>query len=443
MTSLLYLLLTLAILVVVHEWGHFWVAKRCGVKVLKFSVGFGRPLWSWTGQDGIEYIVAAIPLGGYVKMLDEREGEVDPREIHRAFNRQPLASRMAIVLAGPLANIVFAILAYWCAFTVGIPGIKPVIGEVVAGSPASEAGLRPGDEMTAVNGERTATWGSVHNVLSRALETDHAVRITVNDGAQMTLFIDPDKVENAAVAPLKVIGIVPLRLTVKPVIGQVEPESAASRSGLQVGDRIIAVNGHPIRDWQSLVKIVQANPGKSLSLDIERQGHRRSLTVVPQRQADGTGKLGVAVDSRDLQIPDTWRAVQRYNIVTALQKSVVQTGYFSWITVKSLAGMLVGQVSSKNLGGPITIAQYAGASAHQGVIAFIQFLAMISISLGLLNLLPIPVLDGGHVMMYVIEWFRGAPLSETMQLRLQNMGITLLLMLMVLAFYNDLTRLFG
>ncbi|MDC9725336.1 MAG: RIP metalloprotease RseP [Gammaproteobacteria bacterium] len=446
MQSLLFLIVTLAILIVVHEFGHFWVARRCGVKVLKFSVGFGKPLWSRFGRDGTEYIVTAIPLGGYVKMLDEREGEVAEEDLDKAFNRKPLGSRVAIVAAGPIANLLFAVLAYWFIFVLGIPGLRPVIGDIKPNSPAAYAQLVSGDEIKAVNGRDTLTWSSTYKALARVAETGGVADIIVNAGGSnihRQLNIDKyDFSSTTSVSLLQHIGLTPIRVPFTPIIGTVVQGKAAEKSGLIVGDLIVAVDEQPIQNWLQFVERVQASPNKLLTVTVERNGQNKRLLLTPLPE-NNVGKIGAGVDSSKTEVAAELQTVERYGWGEAVGKAFYETWAFSVSTLKSLAGMVTGEVSSKNIGGPITIAQYASASADRGLISFISFLAMVSISLGLLNLLPIPILDGGHLFLYLVEWLRGAPLSEEVQFQSQKVGIILLLMLMFLAFFNDLTRLFG
>jgi len=443
MQSLLYLLLTLAILVVIHEFGHFWVARRCGVKVLKFSVGFGRPLWSRFGKDGTEYIVAAIPLGGYVKMLDEREGEVADADLDKAFNRKSLGSRVAIVAAGPIANLLFAVFAYWLIFVMGIPGVRSVINDVTPDSPAAYAQIMAGDEIIAINGNQTPTWSSVYRELSKFAQAGGLADITVNTGGvniERTLDIPKvDLSDPITSSILQKIGLKPLRVELTPVVASVVNGGAAANSGLLDGDLIVAVDGRAIEHWNQFVDVVQKNADKPLNVTVKRGLQTELLVMTPNEK----GKIGVMVDAKQTLIPKQLQAKEQYGWVQAIGRACYETWSFSSSTLKSLAGMMTGAVSSKNIGGPITIAQFAGASADRGLISFISFLAMISISLGILNLLPIPILDGGHLALYFVEWIRGAPLSEQVQFQSQKIGVIVLLMLMFLAFFNDLTRLFG
>jgi regulator of sigma E protease len=447
MQSLLFFIVALAILITIHEFGHFWVARRCGVKVLKFSVGFGKPLWQTTAKDGTQYILAVIPLGGYVKMLDEREGEVPEEQMNQAFNRQSLGKRTAIVAAGPAANLLFAIAAYWLVFMMGIPGIKPIIEQVTAESPAAIAQLMPGDQIKQINGQSTPTWSSVNHALMTAAEQGGEVellvvaenveslkRITV---ARQSLLTDEPK------NIIKNLGLMPTLYDFKPVIGQVIAKQAAQLAGFQPGDIVISINGRGIKSWTEWVRVIKANPETELKVSINRGNELITLVLVPNRTDEGTGFIGAGVDTSATTIPESLKSELRYGPISGVLKAVQMTWQMSSLTIKSLIAMMKGDISSKNLGGPISIAQFAGASADQGMIAFISFLAIISISLGILNLLPIPILDGGHLILYFFEWVRGKPISEAIQLQGQKIGFILLLTLMVFAFFNDLSRLFG
>lgn len=447
MQSLLFFILALAILVVVHEFGHFWVARRCGVKVLKFSVGFGKPLLKKQGQDGTEYILAAIPLGGFVKMLDEREGDVAPQDLDKAFNRKPLRSRVAIVAAGPIANLLFAIFAYWIIFIVGIPGTRSMIDDVTPDSPAAQAQLMAGDEIQGIDGRDTPTWFAVQKALAQIAETGGVAELTVNtSGVDLIRTMDIPKWQfdpTSQKSLLQLLGINPISIPLKPVIGTIIEGGAAEQAGIQVGDQLISADDVMLDTWSDWVMLIRANPNKALNVEVKRDQQVVTIILTPQKSSDNIGKIGAGVDVNATQVPTELEAKLRYSPISALSQAVLETWQFSSSTVKSIGGMIVGSVSSKNIGGPISIAQFAGASAERGLISFISFLAMISISLGILNLLPIPVLDGGHLALYFVEWLKGAPLSEQVQLQGQKLGIFLLLMLMFLAFFNDLSRLFG
>jgi regulator of sigma E protease len=440
--------LALGVLITVHEFGHFWVARRLGVKVLRFSVGFGRPLWRHVGRaDGTEYVVAALPLGGYVRMLDEREGEVAPHEAHRAFNRQSLRTRSAIVAAGPLFNFAFAILAYWLVFVSGDVGTRPLIGSVTAGSPAAAAGFRPGDLVQRVNGEATPTWETVVYALLAAGVSEVPARIEVQapDGAaELRVLATGSLLELSEQRDaLGSLGLAPERPVLEAVIGEVIPGEAADRAGLRVGDRLIAVDGEPIRDWAAWVDFVQGRPGKTLRLDLERDGLAMATEIVPaavERGGSLVGRTGAAV-RLDPNLMDRYRAEVRYGPVEALGVAVQKTWELSALTLRVVWKMLIGEASVNNLSGPISIAQSAGQSASIGFVQFLKFLALVSVSLGVLNLLPVPVLDGGHLAYFAVEAIKGGPLSEAAQALGQRIGLALLIGLMALVLYLDLVRL--
>ncbi|WP_438970490.1 RIP metalloprotease RseP [Methylophaga sp.] len=445
MQSLFFFLIALALLIVIHEYGHFWVARKCGVKVLRFSVGFGKPLWRKLGRDGTEYVLAPIPLGGYVKMLDEREGEVKEDELDQTFNRQSLAKRTAIVAAGPVANLLFAVFAYWLMFVIGIPGVKPIIGEITPASYASESGLIAGDEILEVDEHSTPTWNKAFKMLLVKAEQGGKAELRVDSGGteiSHTLEIPRIQLEQSGQL-LSSLGITPIRPDIAPVIGKIVAGEPADKAGLKSGDKLISAEGVEIRTWAGWVEKIQANAGQEFAIKIERDGKQKSLSLEPTASADGTGRIGAGVDTHYSDLPQSMRSELHYGPLVAVKEAVSQTWLFAATTLKSLFGMLTGEVSTKNLGGPITIAQIAGSSAEQGLITFISFLAMISITLGVLNLLPIPMLDGGHLAMFLVEAVRGRPISEQAQIKGQRIGLFLLLLLMFTAFFNDLTRLFG
>ena len=440
--------LALGVLITVHEFGHFWVARRLGVKVLRFSVGFGRPLWRRIGRvDGTEYVVAAVPLGGYVRMLDEREGDVPAAEAHRAFNRQSLRVRSAIVAAGPLFNFAFAILAYWLVFVSGDVGTRPILGTVTAGSPAAAAGFRPGELVQRVNGEDTPTWETVVYELLAAGVSRRPARIevqTTDGGAELRLLavdalLDLGEQRDA----LGTLGLTPERPILAPVIGEVIAGEAAERAGLRPGDRLVAVDGEPIADWPAWVEYVQGRPGRTLRLDFQRDGLAMATELVPagvDRNGTLVGRIGAAV-SLDSDLVDRYRVEVRYGPVEALGVAVQKTWDLSVLTLRVLWKMVTGEASVNNLSGPISIAQSAGQSASVGLVQFLKFLALVSVSLGVLNLLPVPVLDGGHLAFFAVEAIKGGPLSEAAQALGQRIGLALLIGLMALVLYLDLVRL--
>ena len=444
------LVVTLGVLITFHEFGHYWVARRCGVKVLRFSVGFGTALWSRRyGADQTEYTLAALPLGGYVKMLDEREGEVAEAERERAFNNQSLGKRTAIVIAGPLFNFVLAILLYWVMYMVGVSGLKPFIGEVGAGSYAEQAGLLKGEQITAVGGIATPTWkGVVLAMLDQGMDSDTLeLQVQGRDGASLVRVMQAPSLQQEGNL-LENVGLEPGSPTLPPVLDEVIAGGAAEQAGLMAGDRVVAADGEPIDSWLQWVKRVRAGPGEPMNISVERDGQLLEMQITPASKLDEDGEHGqvgarVRVPDDFQQSWDSWRAVEQFGPVDALAQALGKTWDMSVLTLRLLGKMLTGQASVKNISGPLSIAQFAGQSASIGIAQFLGFLALVSLSLGVLNLLPVPVLDGGHLLYYLIEFLRGKPLSEAAMLWGQKVGMMLLLGLMTLAFYNDLNRLFG
>jgi regulator of sigma E protease len=439
------------LLVTVHEFGHFWVARRLGVKVLRFSVGFGKPLLKRTaGADDTEYVVAAVPLGGYVKMLDEREGDVPAADLDRAFNRQSVYRRMAIVVAGPLFNFLFAIFAYWLMFMIGVAGVKPIVGEVLQGSPAALAGFQPQEEIIAVDGEATPTWESARFAILEAGIDGDGIRVQVRDDAQVLhdrLLVPPSKglLKESDTDLLTQLGLEPWSPVLPPVIAEVRPGGAAEEGGLRAGDRILRANDKPVTDVDQWIAMIQAHPGEDLPVRVERDGRPVELTLVPrpkERDGETVGFIDAAIT---VEVPEElrerMRAVVRYGPIQSVAAAVTKTWDMSVLTLRVLGKLVVGEADLRNISGPITIAQYAGLSASLGVEKFLSFLAVVSISLGILNLLPIPVLDGGHLFYYVIEAVKGSPLSEAAEAIGQRIGLALLMLLMTVAFYNDILRL--
>jgi regulator of sigma E protease len=446
--TVLAFIVALGILIVVHEYGHYLVARLCGVKVLRFSVGFGRPLAVWRrGADRTEWVIAAVPFGGYVKMLDEREGPVAQHELGRAFNRQSVARRFAIVVAGPLFNFAFAILVYAGLFMYGLPEARPVLGEPPAASAAADAGLRRGDTVRAVEGEAISTWQELRwRVLQAALQRQSLRLEVVNERGHMgeaTLDLrsyPADEVEGDA---LERIGLRLFRPPLDPVLGQVVGGGAAERAGLAAGDRVVRADGKPVDSWEALVNAIRARPGKPLALTVERDGTTRTVEVVPESVASGDTRVGRIGAAPRVPPEHAERMLIRvhHGPLESLGRAVAKTWDISVFSLKMLGKMLLGQVSWKHLSGPVTIADFAGQSAQMGWISYLTFLALISISLGVLNLLPIPLLDGGHLMYYAIEVIKGRPVSERAMELGQRVGLALLLVMMAFAFYNDLNRL--
>jgi regulator of sigma E protease len=444
--SILAYVVTIGVLVTVHEFGHFIVARRLGIKVLRFSIGFGKPLYYWRRKgDDTEYVLAAIPLGGYVKMLDEREGEVAEADRPQAFNRKSIPRRFAVVLAGPVFNFALAILAYWIVFMSGVPGLKAVPAYILPGSPAAVAGVQAGDRIVAVAGDATPTWDEVQLDLFREVLRGGSIGLTV-EGADskrrdLTLAItDPRPLTE----PNQMLVGLGFWVTPQPpVVGQVAPDGTAAVSGLKAGDRIVSVGGKAIGGWPELVTLLRASPGKTLALIIERDGQRQDLPLKVGTATDNgasIGRIGAGGPLPPKDFFDGLSIEQRYNPLAALGKGAARTADMSWLTLVAGWNMLIGNVSWHNLSGPIDIAQYAGYAAENGLTAFLDFLAFVSISLGVLNLLPVPVLDGGHLLYFVVEAVKGSPLSGRTEAIGLRIGLALLVTLMAFVIYNDLIR---
>ncbi len=447
MTTLLAFLATLAILIVFHEFGHYLVARLAGVKVLRFSVGFGKILAQRADSHGTEWALSAIPLGGYVKMLDEREAPVPDALLEQAFNRKSVAARALIVAAGPLANFLLAILLFWALFMAGVPILKPVLGEPPAGTPAALAGIHSGESVVSINGMPVESFQDLHwLVLKHAIGKDRLRVETIDVDNHLTyrtlaLAGLSDAFEQA---PLKVMGLVRYLPPLAPVLGNLVNNGVASRAGLRTGDRILAIDGKSIGEWDQVVSLVRASPGKSMRFLIERQGRKQEINVVPEMihsEKQAFGRIGAAPEL-DMSTLSRYQGVARYSPLEALSRATARTWELSAFSLEMLGRMVIGQVSIKNLSGPITIADYAGQSAETGLASFVAFLALVSVSLGVLNLLPVPLLDGGHLLYYFAEFFTGRPVSERVQEIGQKIGIGLLTLLMFFALFNDLQRLF-
>lgn len=442
-------IVAIGVLVAIHEYGHFWVARRMGVKVLRYSIGFGTRIWGFTGRrSGVEYWLSAIPLGGYVKMLDEREGAVAESEKPYAFNRQHPAKRIAIVAAGPGVNFLFAILAYWFVFMIGIAGIKPVIGPVADGTLAAASGLQARDEIVAIDDRPVGDWQELRlTLLDRGLDGDPiTLDVARPDAGRRSMTIDLSSAPSDPEALFERLGLAPYQPPATPRIAGVVEDSPAARAGLESGDDVTAIDGRALDSPQDLVDYVQARPGERVELDVTRDGERLELPVTLARvdgdDGEPRGQLGARIGV-DAAAWDAMRTTRQLGPLAAIPAAVDKTWEVSALTVRLMARMVTGDVSWRNVSGPIQIANIAGQTASVGLEAFVGFLALVSVSLAVLNLLPVPVLDGGHLLYYSIEWIRGRPLSEAVQVAGQQAGMVALLMLMTLAFYNDILRLLG
>ena len=452
--SVLGFVVAVSLLVAVHEYGHFWAARKLGFKVLRFSVGFGPALWRRVvGVDRTEYVLAALPLGGYVKLLDEREGPVDAAEVSRAFTRRPPWQRILVLLAGPGFNFAFAILLLWgMLWIVGSPDVRAVVGGVAAGSPAARAGLRADDEIIRLDGADVQGRGDVVLGLIDAMSGDGVTRLAVRSasGAErdFELRVDDPVERRALTEPSALMRGVGIRFWSQPVpaqIGRVLPAGPAEQAGLQVGDLITAIDGQPIGDFVAMSEALAVRPNRDVVIRYERGGVSATTTVRTSADlVDGreVGRIRIETPP-SAPLPDSMIVHRRFGPVQALGESLQRAWDMTVLQAKMFARMIIGQVSIKNLSGPITIAEYAGDSARSGLTGFVGFLVLISLSLGFLNLLPIPMLDGGQIVYQTIEWIKGSPLSERVQAAGQSVGIALLFLLMGVALFNDLARQFG
>ena len=441
------LAITMGIVVTVHEYGHFWVARRCGVKVLRFSVGFGRPIWSRLGRDGVEYVVGALPLGGYVKMLDEREAPVDQALTPQAFNNKSAKQRIAIAAAGPAANFVLAVVLFTGLFLAGERGLAPIIGEVEPDSIAYVAGLEAGQEIVSIDGEATPTWQAVNFKLLERLGDTGSIEIGVVYPPSEQVYVSSAYLERWLAGTeetnlVSALGVRPFAPNLEPIIGSVVEGQAADLADLRSGDRILAIDDVVVTDWMALVREVKARPGLTSQFQVEREGVLLDIAVrLGQYSENGVveGRLGAGV-----MLPE-WpehmiRTFDR-GPLEALGAAVEKTWQLSVFTLESIKKMIEGLISPKNLSGPISIAKVATATAESGLESYLGFIALLSVSLGVLNLLPIPVLDGGHILYYAIEWLIGKPVPERVQVWGYQIGFVLISGLMAFALYNDVARL--
>lgn len=455
MTLLLTILAAIVVLgplVALHEWGHYIVARLCGVKVLTYSIGFGPKLLSWTSKKtGINYALSAVPLGGYVKMLDEREGEVDPKERHLAFNTQTPWKKIAIVAAGPVMNLIIAMFLFWVLLMSPHKILATKIGTIAPNSPASHSSLKIGDEITAIDGKKVESWQDVNYALADKMGETGSIPVTVSNAkgeSQVAVPIDKFmKSENGkSTNPIDAMGAIPWQPKITPIVGDIAPNSAAANQGLKTGDLIKAVNGQPIADWLSFSQIVKNNPEILLNIDVMRNGQPVQLQIMPQAKKDVMGnrfgQIGAGAKPSEIKIPAEYQKTIQYDALTAIGKSAGQVVDLSKMTLRSMGKMITGKIGLENLSGPITIAKVANQSFSIGWEAVLSFMAIISLSLAVLNLLPIPVLDGGHIVMYGYEAIAGKPMSEKLQSAGMQVGLVLLGCFMLLAIGNDISRLF-
>lgn len=467
--SILALVVTLSILVTIHEFGHFWVARLCHVHVLRFSVGFGKPIYMKRGPapapvsvpgdqeirtrsneplQGTEFVIASIPLGGYVKMLDEREGFVPDDQLHLAFNRKPLAQRIAIVAAGPIANFLLAIVAYWALFTVGVTGVIPLLGDITPDSKAGRAGLKAGQEIVAIDGKETTTWADVNLKLFDRMGESGSIVITVVEPGAVGATTDYHIAVNSWMSgveepyPVSDLGLTLNYPKIPARIGGIIADGRAEAAGLQAGDEVVSADGLAMATWGSWVELIQASPEKPIALEVLRDNQIVNITVTPaltERNGKMVGFIGASRET--IQLPEEMQRKINYPVYSAWIPAVKKTWEITLFTLSSIKKMMMGAISPKNLSGPITIAQVASATAQSGLASFVGFIALLSISLGVLNLLPIPVLDGGHLLYYFIELVAGKPVPERVQVWGLQIGMFFIFSIMLLAFYNDLTRL--
>ena len=439
-------ILALGILVAIHEYGHFWVARKMGVKVLRFSIGFGKPLLKWHDKYNTEYVIAAIPLGGYVKMLDERVDEVAENERHLSFNAKSVQARIAIVAAGPLANFLFAIVALAAMYMVGVQSVKPVVGSITEGSRAEQAGIMPSEQIIKIGDDTIATWQDATFALMSSLGEQSVPVVVRNENYQeqtKMLNVEGWKLDQQDVPPLSSLGIVPFRPQATLTIAAITKNSAAELANLQVNDTIIAVNGETISDWQQLVNLITQSANKSLQFSVKRQDSINSVTVTPKSRINEhgieQGFLGVAPVVQPW--PEGYVETRSFGPLDSIARGSQETCRLITLSFDMIGNLITGQVSVKNLSGPVGIAVGAGTSVSYGLVAFLSFLALISVNLGVFNLLPLPVLDGGHLMYYIIELFRKKPVSEKTQEFGFKVGALLLIFLTCFALFNDVSRL--
>ncbi|NOH98490.1 sigma E protease regulator RseP [Vibrio sp. 99-70-13A1] len=441
-------IVALGILVAVHEYGHFWVARRCGVKVEKFSIGFGKSIWSKVGRDGTEYSLSIIPLGGYVKMLDSRVDDIPADQHQYAFDKKPLWKRSSIVAAGPAFNFIFAIFAYWLVFLIGIPAVKPVIGEVTPQSIAAQSGIETGMELKSISGIKTADWESVNmGLISHIGDESIAMTVTTPDniGVEQHIVVDTSewKFNPETESAMGSLGFLPYTPEISTVLAQIIEDGAAKQAGFEAGDNIVAIDGQKIERWQSVVELIRSNPNNTLQVVVLRSGYEVELTLTPKSRnaADGTsiGYAGIAPEVAEW--PENYRFELQFGVIESIGKAIDKTGQVIGLTASMLKKLIVGDVGLNNLSGPISIAKGAGTTAEYGLVYFLGFLALISVNLGIINLVPLPMLDGGHLLFFAIEAITRKPVPEKIQEMGYRLGGAIIFSLMALAIFNDFTRL--
>ncbi|EMC2460781.1 sigma E protease regulator RseP [Vibrio alginolyticus] len=446
--NLISFIVALGILVAVHEFGHFWVARRCGVKVEKFSIGFGKSIWSKVGKDGTEYSISMIPLGGYVKMVDSRVDEVPEHEKHLAFDKKPLWKRTSIVAAGPIFNFLFAIFAYWLVFLIGIPAVKPVIGEVTPNSIVAEAGIESGMELKSISGIKTPDWESVNMGLISHIGDD-LMTVTLTSanevGSEVTKTLDLRewKFDPETQSAMQSLGFAPYTPEVYRVIEQVSQGGAAEKAGVLPGDEVVAIGQQRVTEWKQVVEAIRSNPDTPLELTMLRQGYEQTLTLTPgSRELANKEVVGFAgIAPKVAEWPESYRFDLQFGVFESIGKAVDKTGQVIGLTISMLKKLIVGDVGLNNLSGPISIAKGAGATADYGLVYFLGFLALISVNLGIINLVPLPMLDGGHLLFFAIEAVIRRPVPEKVQEMGFRIGGAIIFSLMALALFNDFTRL--
>lgn len=446
-SSIGYFIIALSILIAVHEWGHFIVARLLGVKVLRFAIGFGKPIFSYKGKKGTEYRIGIFPLGGYVKMLDEEEGDVPPELKHQAFNRKPVWARMAVVVAGPVLNIIFAVLALWLMFVIGIKSMAPIVGKVEKGSIAQQAGIVSQDEIIDADGKPVRSWRDFQIAMMAAMGTENSMTLSIyNKKSQQTRQarlalnnwqIDPDQPD-----VLKSLGIKPYVPLLKPIIGELMPSTPAFDSGLKTGDVVTEINGEPIKYWHQLMLAVQKNGIKPITFAVKRHQQLEHFTITPMtKEVNGQNVSFVGIMVKPQYIADNWIRKQQYSVSQSLVMAVSETKALIEVSLQMIAKFITGKVSLRNIGGPIGVAQGASQSAQIGLAYYLSFLALVSVSLGVLNILPVPMLDGGHLLFYTAELLFRRPLPKVVQEKLMVVGLAFLMGLTALAVFNDMSRL--